>query len=388
MNIHEYQAKLLLRKYGIPVPDFVVVSTVSEAKDLISEHRMEKAVVKVQVHAGGRGKAGGVKIAKNPREILDAVEKMLGMRIVNNQTGKEGIIAHQVLISSLTNIQKEYYVGAVIDRQKAQAMLIVSPEGGMEIEEIAAKAPEKIKTVPIQSNGTLRQYHLVEIAKFMGWSGETAKSGKKLLESLAKAFVDTDASLLEINPLVQTDDGQIVALDAKMALDDNALYRQLEIAEFYDPTQLPQNEVRAREHDLAYVALDGDIGCMVNGAGLAMATMDIIHHFGGAPANFLDVGGGASQDKVAEGFKIILSDKKVKAILINIFGGIMNCATLAAGIIEAINELSVHVPLVVRMEGTNVEQGRKILRDSGVNIILAHDLTEAAQKVVQAAKGK
>lgn len=386
MDIHEYQAKIILRKHGIPIPEFVVVSNLDEAKAAIAKMGLTRAVVKVQVHAGGRGKAGGVKLAQNPQEILSAVEQLLQKRIVTNQTGKEGIVANHVLIAPLIDYQKEFYVAAIIDRQQAQGMLIISPEGGMEIEEVASTHPERILKIPINSTGSFKNYQLLQMAQFMGWKGVAAENGKKIIANLVQAFVKTDASLLEINPLVETAQGEIIPLDAKLSIDDNALYRQKEIATFYDPTQISLSEARAKEFDLAYVALDGEIGCMVNGAGLAMATMDIIHYFGGRPANFLDVGGGASQEKVAEGFKIILSDPKVKAILVNIFGGIMNCATLAAGIIAAAIELEVHVPLVVRMEGTNVQQGRKMLEDSGLNIILADSLTVAAEKVVAAAK--
>jgi len=382
MDIHEYQAKMILRDYGIPSSDFAIVTTMDEAKQAIDELKLEQAVVKVQVHAGGRGKAGGVKLAKSRQEILNNVEKLLGMRIVNNQTGKEGVVAHQVMIAPLIDYRKEFYLGAIIDRQNAQAMLIASPEGGMDIEEVAEKTPEKILTIPIGLDGRLRGYQLNQVAKFMGWGGKGAEQGKKVVAGLAKAFIDTDASLLEINPLVETNDGDIVALDAKLSIDDNASYRQPKIQSFYDPTQLPKNEVLAKEHDLAYVSLDGTIGCMVNGAGLAMATMDIIHYCGGTPANFLDVGGSATKEKVAEGFKIILMDPNVKAILVNIFGGIMNCATLAAGIIGAAAQLDIHVPLVVRMEGTNVEQGKKMLAESGLNIVIADSLADAAQKVV------
>lgn len=386
MDIHEYQAKLILQEFGVPTPEFAVVSTLYEAREAITSMALEQAVVKVQVHAGGRGKAGGVKLAKSRKEILEYTEKMLGMRIVNNQTGKDGVIAHQLLISPLINYKKEYYLGAVIDRQNAQAVLIASPEGGMEIEEVAAKSPEKIMKIPISLNGKLRGYELIQLGKFMGWSGDTLEQGKKVIAAVARAFIETDASLLEINPLVETEDGEILALDAKLSIDDNALYRQPRIKEFFDPRQLPKSEAQAKEHDLAYISLEGDIGCMVNGAGLAMATMDIIQHYGGKPANFLDVGGGASQEKVAEGFKIILMDPKVKAILVNIFGGIMNCVTLAAGIIAAAADLQVKVPLIVRMEGTNVELGKKMLADSGLNIVIADSLADAAQKVVASIK--
>ena len=387
MNTHEYQAKLILRKYGIPVPDFAVVSNMDEVETAIADLGLDKAVLKVQVHAGGRGKAGGVKLVKSRDDILKQSKNMLGMKIVTAQTGKEGIVVHKLLITPITDIKKEYYLGAIIDRKQAWAILIASPEGGVEIEEVAAKTPEKIMTLPIGLDGKIRQYRLMQLAKFMGWAGDTAKQGMKISAALAKAFIETDASLLEINPLVETPDGRIIALDAKLSVDSNALFRHPEIKEFYDPTQLPGNEAEARKFDLAYIALEGDIGCMVNGAGLAMSTMDIIQHYGGSPANFLDVGGGASQEKVAEGFKILLSDPNIKAILVNIFGGIMNCVTLAAGIIAAAGQLEVTVPLIVRMEGTNVKQGKKLLVDSGLDIIIADDLPDAAQKVVSEAKG-
>lgn len=388
MNIHEYQAKIILQQYGIKVPEFYVVSNIEEARKVLQTTGLQQAVIKVQIHAGGRGKAGGVKLAYNQKHILESVEKLLGMRIINNQTGPEGIVTRQVLISPLVDYVKEYYIGAFIDRQKAQGMLLISSEGGTEIEELAVKKPGHLKKIPIRENGILRGFQLIEITKFMGWTGHTAEQGKKLISALVKAFVETDASLIEINPLVQTSEGDIIALDAKLSIDDNALYRQPQVAAFYDSTQLSPNEARAKEFDLAYIALNGEIGCMVNGAGLAMATMDIINHYGGKPANFLDVGGGASQDKVAEGFKIILSDPNVKSILVNIFGGIMNCVTLAAGIITATTESRVHVPLIIRMEGTNVEKGKKILEDSGLDIIIASDLKDAAKKAVAATKKK
>lgn len=382
MNTHEYQAKNVLSNYGVPIPRFVVVSSLQELKKTIIDLELEQAIIKVQIHAGGRGKAGGVKFARSREEIIDFGKEMFGMKIINNQTGPAGIIAHKLLISDPVKIKKEYYLGAVIDRQKAMAVLIASPEGGVEIEKVAAESPNKVITLPIQNNGAVRRFHLVRLAKFMGWQGDLAEKGIKVASALAKAFIETDATLLEINPLVETDEGEIVAIDVKLSVDENALFRQKEIAAFYDPTQLPIYEVEARKYDLAYVALDGQIGCMVNGAGLAMATMDIIHYYGGSPANFLDVGGGASKEKVAEGFKLILSDPNVEAILVNIFGGIMNCITLAAGIIAAASELQVDVPLIVRMEGTQVEQGKKLFQDSGLNIRIADSLDEAARQVV------
>ncbi len=388
MNIHEFQAKKILKKYGIPITDFAIASNLDEVNEAIAALNLDEAVIKIQVHAGGRGKAGGVKLAKNRKEILDYSSELLGMKIVNNQTGPDGVIAERILISEKTLIKKEYYIGAIIDREKARGTLIASPEGGVEIEEVAKNTPEKILTLPISLDGKIHSYHLIKLAKFMGWKGETAKQGMKVAAGLAKAFVETDASLVEINPLIETPEGDIIALDAKLSVDDNALYRQPEIASFYDASQISKYESKAKEFDLAYVALDGEIGCMVNGAGLAMATMDIIYIHGGKPANFLDVGGGASQQKVAEGFKILLSDPNVKAILVNIFGGIMNCETLAAGIIAATADEGIRVPLIVRMEGTNVEKGKQMLADSGLNIIIADNLKEAAEKAVRAAKGK
>lgn len=386
MNIHEYQAKEILMKYGIPIPDFGVASNDKEVQEVIDALHLKEAVIKIQVHAGGRGKGGGVKFAKSPKEIKAIASELIGMKLVNNQTGPQGVIAHQVLISRPADIEKEYYIGAIIDREKARPVLIASPEGGMEIEEIAEKTPEKILTLPIELDGSLKPYHALRLTNFMGWKGDLAKMGRKIAQGLAKAFIETDASLLEINPLITTTSGELYALDAKLAVDDNALFRQQEIAAFYDPTQQSKSEVAAKQFDLAYIALDGNIGCMVNGAGLAMATMDIIHYYGGHPANFLDVGGGASKEKVAEGFKIILSDPKVRAILVNIFGGIMDCAVLAEGIIAAARDFAIKVPLVVRMEGTNVDQGRKLLRDSGLAITAATGLADAAEKVVAAGK--
>ncbi len=385
MNLHEYQAKQILADYAIPIPDFGIASTKSEAEKILRSLGLQQAVVKIQVHAGGRGKAGGVKFCKTPEEVLQTVSSLIGMKMVNEQTGPEGIVAHKVIISRPIEIEKEFYLGAVIDRDKARPVLIASPEGGVEIEEVAAQHPEKILTIPIDLDGKVKSFYLLRLAKFMGWHGESAKEGMKIAAGLARAFIEKDASLLEINPLVQEPSGRIWALDAKLSIDDNALFRQPECNAFYDPTQQSKNEVAAKEHDLAYIALDGDIGCMVNGAGLAMATMDIIDYYGGHPANFLDVGGGASKEKVAAGFRIILSDPKVRAILVNIFGGIMNCATIAEGVLAAAADLGIRVPLVVRLEGTNVEEGKQLLEHSRLAITTADSLSEAAEKVVAAA---
>lgn len=388
MNTHEYQAKEILKRYQIPMPPFGVAKTPQEAAILVKTLNLQEAVVKIQVHAGGRGKAGGVKFAKTPDEIISLSKQLIGMKMVNNQTGPDGVIAHQVLISKPLSIKKEYYLGAVIDRERAEPILIASPEGGMDIEEVAAKHPHKILRLPIELDGSVKNFRLIRLCNFMGWKGEMAKQGAKIARGIAKAFIDTDASLLEINPLIASEDDHLWALDAKLSIDDNAVFRQKEIAGFYDPTQQSPHEVAAKEFDLAYIALEGNIGCMVNGAGLAMSTMDLIKYAGGLPANFLDVGGGASKEKVAEGFKIILRDPKVKAILVNIFGGIMNCATLAEGIIAAVKEMGIKVPLVVRMEGTNVEEGKRLLRESKLPIITADGLKKAAEEVCSVLQGK
>lgn len=388
MYIHEHQAKNLLLRYGIPVPPFAIASDDEEVQKAITELGIREAVIKVQIHAGGRGKAGGVKFAKNPEEIARLSSELIGMKIVNNQTGPLGVVAESVIISPPVSIAKEYYLAATIDRSRALPILIASPEGGMEIEEIAAKSPERILKIPFGIDGRVRGFHLLNLAKFMGWEGDQIKEGMQLVSNLAKAFIETDASLLEINPLVQTKQGNLLAIDAKFSIDDNALYRQAGIAQWYDPSQQTPNEVMAKKYDLAYIGLDGEIGCLVNGAGLAMATMDIIHHYGGEPANFLDVGGGASKEEVAHGFKIILLDPKVKSIFVNIFGGIMDCGVLAQGIVEASKTDQVRVPLIVRMEGTNVEIGKKILKESGLNIVTADTMAEGAVKAVEAAKEK
>jgi len=385
VNLHEYQAKELLLAAGVPVPPFGVAAKLQDVEKIINKLHLKEAVIKIQVHAGGRGKAGGVKFAKTRDEILQVAEKLIGMKMVNNQTGSEGVIAHQVLIAPLVDIEKEYYLGAIVDRNKAEAVLIASPEGGMEIEEIAATHPDKILTVPIGMDGMVKPYHLLRLGKFMGWEKETLEQGMNIAAALGKLFIDKDASLLEINPLVKSKDGKLWALDAKLSIDDNALYRHPELMPYYDPSQQSPNEVAAKKHDLAYIALEGNIGCMVNGAGLAMATMDIIKYAGGKPANFLDVGGSATAEKITEGFKILVSDPQVKAILVNIFGGIMNCATIAEGILVALKEHPIKIPLVVRMEGTNVEQGKKMLEKSGLKILTADNLTDAATRVVKEA---
>lgn len=383
MNLHEYQAKQILSKYKIPIPPFVVIKDLNELDLALETLNTHEVVIKVQIHAGGRGKAGGVKLAKTKQEAKEHAKKMLGMRIINKQTGENGVIAEQLIITPAATFIKEYYLGATIDRKNGRAVIIASPEGGMEIEEVAEKNPSAILTVPIPLDGHMPSYHLWEIVNFMGWKGGLRASGMDLVKHLAKAFMDLDSTLLEINPLVSLKNETLLALDAKLAIDDNALFRHKALADLYDPTQISSLESIARHYDLSYVALNGEIGCMVNGAGLAMATLDIIEIQGGKPANFLDVGGGADQKKVAEAFKIILSDSKVKAILVNIFGGIMNCEILAEGIISAATEQKLKVPVIVRMEGTHVEQGKEMLKASGLRIEIANSLNEAAEMAVK-----
>ena len=387
MNIHEYQAKQVLQRFGIPTPPFRVAASPAEALRAAEELGWNQAVLKIQVHAGGRGKAGGVKFAKTRGDIPKIAEQLLGLKMVNQQTGPEGIVAQKVLISEPVDIAAEFYMGALIDRASASAVLIASPAGGMDIEEVAHSSPDKILKLPFRFDGKLRGYQLLTLCKFMGWTGDVAKQGAAFAERLAKCFIETDASLLEINPLVLTKSGALTALDAKLSVDDNALFRQPELAAMYDATQVSPQEAAAKQHDLAYIAMHGEIGCMVNGAGLAMATMDIIQRSGSSPANFLDVGGSATKEKVAEGFRIILSDPHVKAILVNIFGGIMNCATIAEGVIHAASSQKIQVPIVVRLEGTNVEEGRRLFQTSGLKITSAGNLEEAAKLAVKGAHG-
>lgn len=387
MNLHEYQAKNILAKYKIAIPRYFVVTSVEDAFRVLDDHDIQQAAVKIQVHAGGRGKAGGVKIAKNKEQILDAVRALIGMRMQNEQTGPLGVVAHSVMISDLLDYSAEFYLSLLIDRESKRLAFIASPEGGMDIEKIAHEQPEKLMKLFVPENGKLRMYQIVELAKFMGWSGITVKEAHFLLQNMVKAFMDHDASLIEINPLVLDKHHHLVALDAKIQIDDSALFRQKEIAGWHDSSQVPQAEERAKKNDLSYVALDGTIGCMVNGAGLAMATMDIIKYYGGMPANFLDVGGGATKERVAEGFHIILSDKNVKAIFVNIFGGIVSCKMIAEGIVSAAKELELHLPLIVRLEGTHVKEGKEILQHSGMRIIAASDLADGAKQAVQAALG-
>lgn len=386
MHIHEYQAKSLLEKYGIKVPPFAVVSNEEEVKEAIERLNLKEAVIKVQIHAGGRGKAGGVKFAKNPEEILKFSKELFKKRIINNQTGPIGLVAEKLLISPPLKIKKEFYLSALIDRKSRAAYLIASKEGGTEIEIVAEQNPGAIFKEKIEMNGKLWQFQLYTLAKNLGFKQELMKKGMAFFAKLAKMFTEIDASLFEINPLVLTEEEELVPLDAKCTLDENAFFRHKEFEEFYDPTQETPNEVEARQHGLSYVGLEGNIGCMVNGAGLAMATMDILHYYGGHPANFLDAGGGASLEKITEGFKILLRDPKVKCIFVNIFGGIMDCSLIAEGIVRATKEEHAKTPLVVRLEGTNVEKGKQILRDSKLPIFAANTMADGAMEAVKRSK--
>lgn len=388
MNLHEYQAIHLLAKYGLPVPKGEVASTVQQAVDIADKMHTSSWVVKAQVHAGGRGKAGGVKLISKKADLIKFVQSLLGSRLVTYQTTIEGQPVNQVLIAEPCEIAKELYLGAVIDRSKKRIVFMASTEGGVEIEKVAATTPEKILTVAIDPIAGPMPYQGRQLAFALQLQEDQIKEFVRLFMGLGKMFTDNDLSLLEINPLVITKQDKLVCLDAKINIDDNALYRHPDLSKMRDVTQEDERENRAREWDLNYIALDGDIGCMVNGAGLAMATMDMIKLHGGHPANFLDVGGGATQERVTEAFKIILSDKKVKAILINIFGGIVRGDLIAAGIIGAVAEMKTTLPVVVRLEGNNAELGILMLRESGLNIIAAESFVDAAEKVVAAAKLK
>ena len=384
MNLHEYQAKQVFAQYGMPVPNNQVVASVADVSAALEKLSGDRWVVKAQVHAGGRGKAGGVKLLDTADAVKQAVDDMLGSHLVTYQTNDLGQPVNQVLIEEISNINRELYLGAVIDRVSQRVVIMVSTEGGMEIEKVAAQTPEKILKTTINPLTGLQPYQSRELAFGLGLEGEQIKQFVALLNGFARMFIEKDLSLVEINPLVVTDEGRLICLDGKINIDDNALYRQKDILLMRDKSQEDERENRAKEWDLNYISLHGDIGCMVNGAGLAMATMDLIKLCGGEPANFLDVGGGATKERVSEAFKIILSDDNVKGILVNIFGGIVRCDLIAEGIIAAVEEVHVQVPVVVRLEGNNAERGSQLLSESGVNIIAVQGLTEAAKKIVEA----
>ena len=386
MNIHEYQAKQLLSKYGVAVPKGGVAYTAAEAEDIAKELGGPVWVVKAQIHAGGRGKGGGVKVVKSTEEARETAREILGMTLITHQTGPAGKEVKRVYIEDGCDIARELYLGALVDRASSRITVMASTEGGMDIEEVAAKTPEKIIKVAIDPATGMQPHHARKIAFGLGLEGKQVGSGVKLILALYKAFTELDASIIEINPLVVTAAGEVMALDAKVNFDDNALFRHKDVEELRDEGEEDPAELEAARHELNYIKLDGSIGCMVNGAGLAMATMDIIKLEGGDPANFLDVGGGATKDRVTTAFKLILSDPNVKGILVNIFGGIMRCDVIAEGVVAAAREVSLDVPLVVRLEGTNVEMGKEIMADSGLPILSAADLGDAAKKIVKAVK--
>ena len=385
MKIHEYQAKGILAQFGVPVPRGEVVYS-QEGADSAARKIGGSVVVKAQIHAGGRGKGGGVKVARNPQDAVEIAKKMLGMKLVTHQTGPEGRIVQRVLIEETLPIERELYLGIVLDRAQAKPVFMASAAGGVDIEEVAAKSPEKILKEPIEPGIGLTPFQARKLAYGMGIPPVSAPAAAAAMIALAKAYDAVDASLAEINPFILTSNGKVYALDAKFNLDDNALYRHKDLLELRDLNEEDPLEVDASRFGLNYIKLDGTVGCMVNGAGLAMATMDIIKYAGGSPANFLDVGGGASAEQIQNAFRILLSDKNVKAVLINIFGGILRCDTLATGVVAAARELNVQVPIVVRMEGTNVDEGRRILKESGLNFTVADNMRDAAEKVVGLAR--
>src|ERR1700704_6541547 len=384
MNVHEYQGKQILRGYGVATPRGIPCFSVSEADEAARKLGGKVWVVKAQIHAGGRGKGGGVKVAKSPEEVHEHARKILGMTLVTHQTGPAGRVVKRLLVEEGADIRQELYVGMVVDRATQRVTLIASSEGGMEIEEVAARSPHRIHKVPIDPLEGLTVEQADQVARQIGVPEGSIPQARAFMQGLYRAFVECDAALAEINPLVITGDGQVLALDAKLNFDSNALFRHPEIQALRDLDEEDPAEIEASKFDLSYISLNGNIGCLVNGAGLAMATMDVIKLYGGAPANFLDVGGGASAEKVTEAFKIMLKNPHVKGILVNIFGGIMKCDVIAQGIVTAAKEVRLNVPLVVRLEGTNVELGKKILADSGLPIISANNMADAAEKAVKA----
>jgi succinyl-CoA synthetase beta subunit len=383
MNVHEFQAKALLKRYGVAVPNGREVTSPEDAEAAAKELG-GTCVVKAQIHAGGRGKAGGVKVCRSPAEAKEFARSLLGRRLITHQTGPEGREVKRLLAEEARDIDRELYVGMVVDRGSGRVAMMASAEGGVEIEEVAARNPEKILRETIDPAAGFQPFQARNLAFGIGVPKASMGKAIAFMTALYRAFMECDASMAEINPLVLTKQGDLLALDAKMGFDDNALYRHEDVLALRDLNEEDEKEIQASKFDLSYIALDGNIACMVNGAGLAMATMDIIKHYGGEPANFLDVGGGATTEKVTEAFKILLSDSKVQAVLVNIFGGIMHCDVIANGVVEAARQIKLQAPLVVRLEGTNVELGRKILEESGLNIIPAADMAEAAEKVVKA----
>ncbi len=386
MNIHEHQAKEILNKFGVKIPNGFVIFSLSEIEEKFKKLKTKKVVLKAQIHAGGRGKAGGIKIVNGTEELKKEAQFLYGKKLVTPQTGPEGKVVKRLYIEETLNISKEFYLSCLIDRSSAKIAFISSSEGGMDIEKISKESPEKIVTVKLGSSRSIKDEEIKKIINPFNLSEKTKHKASELVKSIYRLLIEKDASLIEINPLVLTKDEDLFCLDAKINFDDNALYRHEDIQLLKDPNEIDPIELEASKHELSYIKLDGNIGCMVNGAGLAMATLDIIKLYGSEPANFLDVGGGASKEKVSAAFKIILSDKNVKGILINIFGGIMRCDVLAQGVVDAAKEVNLSIPLVVRLAGTNVKLGNEILKKSNLKIISANNLSEAAKKIVKAAK--
>ena len=386
MNVHEHQAKQILKKYGAVVPEGVFAFTVNELIEKVKSLTTEKFVLKAQIHAGGRGKAGGIKILNTIEELSVAAKELLGKTLVTKQTGPEGREVKRLYVEVSSNIDKEFYLSCLVDRASSKIAFISSDQGGMDIEEVASKTPEKIITTKVEISDEISERDCQKIIKIFNLSGDAKKQAISLIKSVYRMFISTDANMVEVNPLILTKEEKIICLDAKVNFDSNALFKHPEIMELRDLNEEDPIEIEASKHDLAYIKLDGNIGCMVNGAGLAMATMDIIKLYGKEPANFLDVGGGASKEKVSAALKIILSDKNVKGILINIFGGIMRCDVLAQGVVDAAKEINISVPLVVRLAGTNFKEGKEILDNSGLKLISAENLDDAAQKIVEAIK--
>ena len=386
MNIHEHQAKKILKEYGAVVPEGIFAFTVDDLVEKAKSLKTEKFVLKAQIHAGGRGKAGGVKILNNIEELSVAAKELLGKTLVTHQTGPEGREVKRLYVEESSNIEKEFYLSCLIDRASSKIAFISSDQGGMDIEEVADKTPEKIVTTKVEIGDEISNIDCEKIIEIFNLSGDAKKQAISMIKSVYKMFISTDANMVEVNPLILTKEKKIICLDAKVNFDTNALFKHPKIMELRDFNEEDPTEIEASKHDLAYIKLDGSIGCMVNGAGLAMATMDIIKLYGKEPANFLDVGGGASKEKVSAALKIILSDKNVKGILINIFGGIMRCDVLAQGVVDAAKEINISVPLVVRLAGTNFKKGKKILDNSGLKLISAENLDDAAQKIVEAIK--
>ncbi|MGQ9508344.1 MAG: ADP-forming succinate--CoA ligase subunit beta [Thermodesulfobacteriota bacterium] len=388
MKIHEYQAKEILRTYGVPVPRGRVAETAEEAKKIAEEILSKQIVVKAQIHAGGRGKGGGVRIVQSPLEVEKAAKEIIGMRLVTHQTGPKGKVVRKVLVEESMNIKEELYLGIVIDRAKASPVIMASREGGIEIEKVAAESPEKIVKEWVDPSIGLRSFHINRIGYGLGFGFIEVGKLRPIITGLFKIFYEKDCLLAEINPLILTEDGEFFALDAKINFDDNGLFRHKEIVQLRDLQEEDPLEIEASKYNLNYIKLNGNVGCMVNGAGLAMATMDMIKVFGEEPANFLDVGGGATVEMVKNGFKILMSDPDVKVVFINIFGGILRCDTLAKGVREAVKDVKVNFPIIVRLEGTNVEEGRRILSESGLHFIVASNMQEGAKKVVEALKAQ